>query len=234
MKSRSIFLLIYGLLYGLLCDAQINELALQDHAVIKSKVEEFLRAQNLSNRDKTEIIVSNIDTRLKLSACENLSAFLPPGAKILGKTTVAVRCTAPRNWLLYLSAQVHQIGRYLVSARALTQGEILSAGDLILIQGELSAFSQETLQDFSQIQGKSLRIAVPAGLALHMDMFKTLPVIQQGQAVKILSKGVGFNVTNDGIAMHNANEGQSISARTQSGQLILGLARAGGIVEIQN
>lgn len=57
-------------------------------------------------------------------------------------------------------------------------------------------------------------------------------VVQQGQTVKIMSRGSGFSVTSEGRAMNNAAEGQIAQARLANGQTVSGIARPGGIIEI--
>jgi flagella basal body P-ring formation protein FlgA len=56
--------------------------------------------------------------------------------------------------------------------------------------------------------------------------------VQQGQLVRLVTSGPGFKVSTDGRAMNNASEGQIAQARTQNGQLISGVARLGGVVEV--
>ena len=54
----------------------------------------------------------------------------------------------------------------------------------------------------------------------------------QGQSVKLVSQGPGFKVSSDGRAINNALEGQIAQVRSASGQVISGVARAGGIIEV--
>jgi flagella basal body P-ring formation protein FlgA len=57
-------------------------------------------------------------------------------------------------------------------------------------------------------------------------------VIRQGQSVKVISRGNGFEVTNEGRAMSNAAEGQLAQVRMAGGQVVSGIARPGGAIEI--
>jgi flagella basal body P-ring formation protein FlgA len=78
-----------------------------------------------------------------------------------------------------------------------------------------------------------MQSAYPSGTSFRNDMFKSIPVIQQGQSIKIVSEGPGFRVSNDAVAINNANEGQVTRAKTASGVIVSGVARAGGFIEIQ-
>nr|WP_291983235.1 flagellar basal body P-ring formation chaperone FlgA [Candidatus Accumulibacter sp. ACC005] len=56
--------------------------------------------------------------------------------------------------------------------------------------------------------------------------------VQQGQSVKLQSTGAGFSVSNEGKALNNASDGQIAQVRTASGQVVSGVARPGGVVEV--
>jgi flagella basal body P-ring formation protein FlgA len=55
--------------------------------------------------------------------------------------------------------------------------------------------------------------------------------VQQGQTVRLVASGAGFSVTTEGLALNNAGEGQPARVRLASGQVVSGMARAGGFVE---
>jgi flagellar basal body P-ring formation protein FlgA len=50
--------------------------------------------------------------------------------------------------------------------------------------------------------------------------------------VKVVTHGRGFSVASEGRALSNGSEGQTVQARTPAGQVVSGLARAGGVVEV--
>lgn len=200
---------------------------------LSKEVEKFLRSQSSSLQNDIEINVKPIDSRLKLSACAQLSPFLPPGGKAWGKVTVGMRCTAPKPWTVYIAAQVRVFGDYFVTKSAISAGQVLSESDIVKVRGELSSQSPGTIVNSGTAIGKTMIAAYPAGIGIRQDMFKMIPIIQQGQSIKIVSQGNGFRVSNDAIALNNASEGQLTRAKTNSGQLVSGIARAGGFIEVQ-
>ena len=58
------------------------------------------------------------------------------------------------------------------------------------------------------------------------------PAVVQGQPVKVVSRGPGFQVANDGTALSTAGDGQPAQVRLANGQVLRGTARNGGVVEI--
>jgi len=71
-----------------------------------------------------------------------------------------------------------------------------------------------------------------SGSILRSNALKEVPVILQGQSVKIISSGAGFQVSTDALAINSAARGQVAKAKTVTGVNLSGIARSGGIIEI--
>jgi flagella basal body P-ring formation protein FlgA len=144
---------------------------------------------------------------------------------------VGVRCTAP-VWTLFLQAQVSVIADYVTAAVPLAQGQAIDAGQLATMQGDIAAMPNGIITDMAQAIGRTPTVSLPAGTPLRLDSLKSKPVVQQNQAVRIVSRGENFSVSGEGKAIGNAGEGQVVQVRTPRGAIISGTARAGGIVEV--
>jgi flagella basal body P-ring formation protein FlgA len=57
-------------------------------------------------------------------------------------------------------------------------------------------------------------------------------IINFGQTVKIAVGGSGFRINAEGKAMNSAALGQNVQVKMASGQIISGIARSGGFVEV--
>jgi len=86
--------------------------------------------------------------------------------------------------------------------------------------------------DMERAIGRSVSISIRAGTVLRQEMLKIPPVIQQGQTVILTSAGKGFSVSTEGKAMAKANEGQIVQVKVANGQIITGIARSGGQIEV--
>lgn len=181
---------------------------------------------------EVKISVNKPDPRLKLQACDDLKPFLTPGSKAWGKITLGIQCRAPKSWTIYLAANVMVFGDYFVTSKTVNMGQVLTEQDLVKLQGEVSSLPASIIADEKQAIGKTMLATYPAGVSLRKEMFKIIPVIQQGQSIKVSSTGYGFTVSNEAIALNNAAEGQIAKAKTASGQVISGIARMGGVIEV--
>jgi flagella basal body P-ring formation protein FlgA len=205
--------------------------ARQDGAALRKLAEGFLQTQSAGLPGKVTVKVGAVDPRLSLASCPAPEAFQQPGARPWGKTTVGVRCTAP-VWSMFLQAQVSVVADYVTAAVPLAQGQAIEAGQLATMQGDIAAMPNGIITDMEQAIGRTPTVSLPAGTPLRLDSLKSKPVVQQNQAVRIVSRGENFSVSGEGKAIGNAGEGQVVQVRTPRGAIISGTARQGGIVEV--
>lgn len=204
----------------------------QDTNSLRIAAQEFLSTQTTGFPGQMKITIGKIDNRLKLPACLNVSPFLLPGSKPWGKISMGIRCSTPKPWTIYVSAQIEITANYYVTTTPLSQGQLIGVTDIRQVSGDLSALPTGVVTNPSQVIGRSLLTSLASGSVLRMDSLKSTPVIQQGQSIKVMSAGPGFQVTTEAVALNNANEGQVAKAKTISGQLVSGIARVGGIIDI--
>lgn len=204
----------------------------QDLKALKSVVVDFLKVQGAGLPGTVSVEVRPLDARMSLAACPAPEAFLQPGARAWGNTTVGVRCAAPTAWKVYIQAKVAVQGEYVAAAVPLAQGQPIEQSQLVLMQGDLAALPNGVLTDMAQAVGRSSTVSVQAGAPLRLDGLKSKPVVLQGQAVRVVSSGAGFSVSAEAKAIGNASEGQVVQVRTPAGKILSGVAKEGGLVEV--
>jgi flagella basal body P-ring formation protein FlgA len=203
--------------------------ARQDGNALRAVVEQFLLAQAAGSPGEVSVKVGAVDPRTALAGCPAPEAFMNPGARAWGKTTVGVRCTAPSNWTIYIQAQVNVKANYVAAAVPLAQGQAVEAGQLMLVKGDIAAMPNGIITDMAQAIGRTPTVSLAAGTPLRLDTLRSKPVVQQNQVVL---NGNGFNVSAEGRAIGTAGEGQVVQVRTPSGTVVSGTAKAGGMVEV--
>ncbi len=213
--------------------ADTRAAARQDLGVLQQVAERFLLEQAAVLSGAASVKITPPDNRLQLARCDAPEPYLASGAKLLGKTTVGVRCTSPVAWNIFLPATVSITISYVASAAALAQGQRLNAADLTLKQGDLALLPAGVLTELSQAQGRSLQLAVAAGTPLVRSMLKTVMLVQPGQPVRLVAQGNGFSVSAEGRAVTGGGEGDLVQARTPSGQVIGGIVQADGSLMVK-
>lgn len=231
------YLTLSTLVANLLCNnyAYAQDIVLnQDTSLIQNVAESFLSDQLKNKYPKYNVKVTAPDTRLKLPKCDDLTAFIPQAGKLIGRTTIGVRCSAPKPWSLFLSANIQVFGTYAIATNSLTAGKTFESTDVGLIEGELSQLPQSVISDPGQVVGQIAATNIPAGMPLRKELLKSIPGVMQGQTVRIVVKGTGFQITAEGRALQTAAEGQMANVKLDNGQNLTGIARKGGVVEVTN
>lgn len=201
----------------------------QSHQQLIRLVSAFVLQQTASLDGKIDYQIEELDSRISLAPCANPEAFLPGGSQLIGKTSIGVRCTAGNSWQILVPVQIKITQTLLTSAHQLPVGHTLQEQDLARQTMEISRADGYT--DANQVIGKVLRYSIAAGQVLRSDMLRQPYSVTQGQIVQTISRGKGFSIRGDGVAMNNASEGQTVLIRVGSGRTISGVAR-NGIVEI--
>jgi flagella basal body P-ring formation protein FlgA len=201
----------------------------QSHAQISRLIATFVQQQTASLAAKVDYRIGALDSRLALTPCARLEAFLPGGSQLIGKTSVGVRCAEKNGWQIFVPVQIKITLNLLITARQLPAGHMLQEQDIARQTMEISR--TEGYTDADQVIGKVLRYSIAAGQILRDDMLRAPYSVTQGQIVQVIARGSGFSIRGEGVAMNNAGEGQAVQVRVGSGRMIGGIAR-NGTVEI--
>ena len=224
--------LLSGFLTVLLIIAPGQTILAADSSAIRRSVDEFLRAQIKGLPGTASYTIGNIDADRLAGVCEGFDVSMGNGARPWGKTQVAVRCRGG-TWSLWVPVQIRVVAEYLVVAGPISAGQKLTDADVRGQLGELSDLPNGILMDREQAIGRAAIASLAAGRPLRADMLRQPTVVQQGQSVKVVGTGSGFQVTNEGRALTNAVVGQVLQVRLNSGQILSGVVRADGSIEIR-
>jgi len=203
-----------------------------DSSAIRKAVDEFLRNQIKGLPGTASYSIGDIDAERLAGACQGFDVSMGSGARPWGKTQVVVGCRGG-TWKIWVPVQIRVVAEYLVIARPINAGQKLTDADVRGQLGELSDLPNGVLVDKEQAIGRAAVASLAAGRPLRADMIRQPTVVQQGQSVKIVGTGSGFQVTNEGRALTNAVVGQVTQVRLNSGQILSGVVRADGSIEIR-
>lgn len=206
----------------------------QNTDVVRQTAERFLREQTTGLPGQVKITVGDAVSE-RMPACGALEPFLPPGARLWGSTTVGVRCAGERPWTLYLQARVSITATYFVAARQINPGETIGPNDLSPRQGDLTLLPRTVATDAGQIVGTVAVNRITSGLPIRSDLLRSAIAVQQGQTVRVVTRGAGFEVSTEGQVLSRASAGDPVQVRTRAGQVISGTVKSNkqGNIEVE-
>jgi flagella basal body P-ring formation protein FlgA len=206
--------------------------AAAQESTVAQRVRLFLAEQSIPGGE-VELVVGEPDPRLELAPCNALEPFIPPGARMWGRSSIGVRCLDGARWTVYLPVHVHVYASVLVAARPLRRGETIDADavraervDLTRVGGAVYAADEDVL-------GRIASRAFAPGEPLRRDAVKAPAAIVSGDPVRIVIDAPGVVVTTEGKALAAAAAGESVRIVTGNGRVLTGIAHAGKVVAIR-
>lgn len=200
------------------------------------------------------VTVAPADGRRAAAPCDQLIGFVPPGARLAGKTLVGVRCADGSAWQAFVSADVRVDAPAWQATRALRAGETIGVGDLALVSMTMTAADLDValataraggstgnaaLRNLASLDGRMPaplgRIVlrpVAMGRALTPADVRDEGRINAGEAVRVVYQGEGFSVSSDGHAIGPADPGSTVQIRLASGGVVNGTLRSDHLVEL--
>jgi len=218
--------------------ANVSAQSWQSLDVVSNTAKNFLEEmQRPADNQDIEVIVSHVDPRTRLSACEvPIKAFLAPGARTRGKTTVGVRCDGKKPWKLFVSARVVEYQEVWVTSRNLSKSDVIGRTDLEKKRISIDRLRKSPLLDISQIVNTSPKRHLRSDEVIFQD---SVCLVCRGQTVTVSARNQFLAINVEGIALVDASMGETAKIRntrskrvfdaivTGKNQLSIKLAQAG-------
>lgn len=172
---------------------------------------------------RVEVVVGQLDPRLRLAPCERVEPYLPAGVRLWGKVRIGLRCAqGPSNWNVYLPVTVKVYGRALVVPNGAGAGATLAAQDLVEAEVDLADEFTPAVLDRSSAEGRVLAASLRPGQTLRQGHLKIRQWFQAGETVRVVVAGPGFALESEGQALSHGLEGQPARVRLENGRIVSG------------
>lgn len=224
--------MLTGLLFSFPLSA--NDNPKQDHEQIRGAIRDFLAASNTDINTDDDIEVGIIDPRLKLAHCESsLKVFLPNGNRASGQTTVGVRCTGVKPWLIYVTATASVTRPVVVAVRALPHGAVIGPDDIQLQPKDVASMVTGYLDNPELAIGKVVKRPMTIGTVIRPNSLKFQHLVKRGDRVQMRAKTAGFSVSMAGKALANGAKGEQIQVENlSSGRVVTATVTGDRVVEV--
>ena len=168
--------------------------------------------------------VGSLDSRLRLAPCGNVEPYLPPGAKLWGRTRIGLRCIdGISRWNVSLPVTVNAYGNAWVIKGSVPAGAALTENDVAEAEVNWAEESSPVLRDRSLWVGQIATRALSTGQTVRQGMVKPAQVFQAGAQVRVVAQGAGFQVSSDAQALSAGVVGQIARVRLDNGKVSSGL-----------
>jgi flagella basal body P-ring formation protein FlgA len=174
-------------------------------------------------RPRVEVVLGQLDPRLKLAPCEKVNAYLPDGTRLWGRTRVGLRCEQGAvHWNVYWPVTVRVWGPAVVAVVPLKPGMLVSAADLRVAEVDLAESNSPAILKATEIVGRSVLRVIEPGQGIRQDDVRMRRWFAAGEPVQLMVRGEGFVIASDGTALSHGDEGQCARIRLDSGRVLCG------------
>jgi flagella basal body P-ring formation protein FlgA len=180
-----------------------------------------------------QVNAAPVDPRLHLPACGAALESSANNPNAGNAWSVAVHCSTPSAWTVYVPVRVSERRQVLVLMRSLAPGTPVPADAVILQERDVASLPLGYLEHPEDVIGKLLRRPVAAGAALTPDAVTAPASIRRGQQVTLLGQAGGLSVRADGTALSDGASGDHIRVENiDSHRIVEGGVRGDGTVEV--
>lgn len=182
-----------------------------------------------------QVSINSLDKRLRLQSCQSpLDTFANHEQLRSGQLTIGVRCHAPVNWTVYVSAQIKVMQDVVVTRRALSADHILTKDDIKLAPRDIASLRKGYLSDASALIGQQLKSPLPMGSIIETSQFESQTLVHRGDLITLVAAVGNMEVRVRGEALANAGLGQRVKVKnTSSERVVEGIVDAAGVVRIK-
>jgi flagellar basal body P-ring formation protein FlgA len=174
-------------------------------------------------KPRVEVVLGQLDPRLKLAPCDKVRTYMPDGVRLWGKSRVGMRCEqGPVRWNVSWPVTVKVWAPAVVAVVPLKPGSLISVADLRLAEVDLAETHSPAVLRVEDVVGRSVTRQVEPGQSLRQDDVRMRRWFAAGEPVQVLVKGPGFQASTDGMALSHGDEGQCAKVRVESGRVLCG------------
>lgn len=212
--------------------AQSQSLSPGESGILQAYVQNLLHDQAMPEQAingknaqpwRVEVVLGQLDPRLKLAPCDKVKAYVPTGMRLWGNTRVGLRCEqGPVRWNIFWPVAVKVWGQALVASEMLRPGKAIAPEDWRLAEVDLAASASPAVLRVEEVVGRNLAHAMASGQTLRQDDVKVRRWFAAGDPVRLVVKGIGFAVASEGTALMAGDEGQCARVRLDGGRVVCG------------
>jgi flagella basal body P-ring formation protein FlgA len=195
--------------------------AWQSPESIRDAAERYAESR-LAADPTTQIESAGIDSRLRLPACGNPLEARMHGGFGSGRGTVAVSCSGPERWELFVPVRVFQIVDVAVADRPIAAGEIIGADAVRLERRPSAGLPHLAARGLDGVLGQRARHTIGAGNVIQITALDISKAVERGAIVTLKTRRAGIAVHGEGEALESGAIGARIRLRTPAGRVVEG------------
>lgn len=234
MLRNNLFMLLL-LISGLYSLPDVVHAERQSLTSIVFQAESFLANYPYASPYPAQFKLATLDKRLKLKPCKkDLDITFTRSEKIMGNTSLTVRCQSPVTWQIHLPVKVVIYDDVVVNKIPLIKGQTIDEKSIVYSKRDISRLHQGFFRRTDPLKNLQTKRNLPSKSILNASNLSPRQLVKSGQKVTILLNINGLQIKTNGVALQSASKGQVIKARnTRSNKVVEGVVSAAGQITVR-
>jgi len=206
---------------------------LQSHAGISDAVKQFVLHEQVP-LNNIQVTLTSLNKQLVLPQCgKALEVNMAPGTKLLGHTSLVVKCSSPRQWKIHVAAHIDGLVNVLVARHPIQRGTVLLNAELEFAKRRYSQLNHGYYSSANLLNNMEAKRNIKAGQVLTPNVVKAQKLVLRGQHITIVAEKGGLNLRVKGKALMDGQKGQTIKvSNLNSKKLIYAQVISAGVVKV--
>lgn len=199
---------------------------------ISLQAESFISAYDYATPYPVKVELASLDKRLNLKPCEQaLKVSFTRAQKIMGNTSLTIRCESPVNWQIHLPARIMVFDDVLVNKTPLVKGQSIDTNAVEYRKHDITRLHQGFFRRTDPLLNLQAKRNLRAHSILNSANLSARQLVKSGQKVTIILTIDGLQIKTNGLALQSASQGQLIKVRnSSSNKIVEGVVSASGQV----
>jgi len=200
-------------------------------AAVSAFSKKLIENQHYARIDTT---LPRLDPRLKLATCNTPLDVKPTSTrKKLGRLTLKISCFDQKNWSLHVPLELKAYESVIVAARPILRGQIITAGNLMAEEREVTRLNQGYFSEPHLVVGSIAKRNIPTHRVILPRSLSTPKLVNKGEHISIEARSSGLSIKAMGIALADGSLGDLIQVKnTKTKRVVEGRISAAGQVTI--
>ncbi|GGY47818.1 flagellar basal body P-ring formation chaperone FlgA [Pseudoduganella albidiflava] len=181
--------------------------------------EQLKRHASLANWVDAQFTVEVVRNNRPIGACAQPPRVEPADVRTPARMRFVAICPDQGGWRYEFVTRAKISAKVAVAATDLPTGKTLSPEDVLLERHDISGMP-DSFSDLTMVQDLATRRTIRAGDVLRQNMLVAPTLVKRGDAVRIVAKREGIEVSMAGEALDGGGRGTSIRVKNASGVTI--------------
>jgi flagella basal body P-ring formation protein FlgA len=218
-KPGAVVLLL--LLLGASLAAGAADPNFETHDNIVMTVSDYVNEALKGNTDK-EVIISPLNKNLRLVRCSQpLEAFITPGIKLSGRSTVGVRCDGHKPWKIYVNVLINIFDNVVIADDYILRGSEITATQIRTEKRNVATLNRGYFTSPEDVTGKIARSVISKEKVITPFSLTEPKLVHRGKDVTIVAESDDFMVKMNGSALADGHKGELIKVKNLRSQRVI-------------